>query len=158
MRSHDVVRPEDLGGTIDDSLAPGPSHPEGHPFDEPIHAWDRDAALKRIDGDLPFLREMASMFVELLPSRLDEIREAVVAGEPFRINGPAHTLANWFGNFVALRAVAILRELEDLGRQGNMPGARMAFESLERETTRLSKALEQFARPQETTVDMAHSS
>jgi len=152
------VKADDLREAMDDCLAPGASLPGGPSPEESIDVWDPDAALARVDGDRPFLRQMASLLLEQLPGRIEEIREAIEAAEPSRISAPAHMLKNWFGNFAATRAVEMMRELEDFGHNGNVSGARVAFAAMERETDRLGQALERFTTAHDISIDMPHSS
>ena len=77
---------------------------------------DVAAALARVDGDRGFLGEMAVMFLEESPRLLAQIREAVAAGDAAGLVGPAHTLKNWTGNFVASAAFEAVTTLEAMGR------------------------------------------
>jgi CheY-like chemotaxis protein/HPt (histidine-containing phosphotransfer) domain-containing protein len=125
--------------------------------DQGACVWDQDAALARVDGDRPFLRQMASLLLEQLPPRIESIRQAVEAHELSRIGPPAHTLKNDLGNFVANRAADLVQELETCAHQGDVAGARTAFDALEHEVLRLVPQLEQFATAHDTSTHLAHS-
>jgi CheY-like chemotaxis protein/HPt (histidine-containing phosphotransfer) domain-containing protein len=142
------VNAADLRNAIEECLSARVSPIEPPDNIAPGSAWDLDAALERVDGDLTFLKKMTSTLLAQLPEQIGELRQAIEASEPDAIRAPAHTLKNWFGNFFATRAAEMTRELEDFGHQGDIAGARALLGELELETERLVHTLECFATTQ----------
>jgi CheY-like chemotaxis protein len=138
------IQQDDLRKAIDDCVFLIRETPQGGPPGEASASpFDADAALARVDGDRGFLGEMAEMFLEESPPLLARIRHAVAACDSAALVGPAHSLKNWTGNFVASRAFDALTELEALGRAGALGTSATALATLEREIERLRDAIAQ---------------
>jgi HPt (histidine-containing phosphotransfer) domain-containing protein len=93
-------------------------------------------------GDAELLAELAGMFLDDATSRLEELREAIGAGDAASVERVAHTLKGSSGNMGATRMSAICAELQDVGGSGDLARAAGLFEGLEEEFGRIRPALE----------------
>jgi two-component system sensor histidine kinase/response regulator len=93
-------------------------------------------------GDAELLTELAGMFFDDASSRLEELREAIGAGDAAGVERVAHTLKGSGGNMGATRMAAICAELQDVGASGDLARAPGLFEGLEEEFGRVRPALE----------------
>jgi len=102
---------------------------------------DYHSALKRFGGDTALFRRIISLFDEDAPGLLQAIRDSVAANNAARLHRAAHSLRGLTANFDAQDAVAHVARLEGMGKSGRLEGAEQAITDLEREITRLDKAL-----------------
>jgi two-component system, sensor histidine kinase and response regulator len=103
--------------------------------------FDHAASLKRTGGDEKLLGELAILFAEDCPRRMQEIRKAVVMQDAGVLERAAHTFRGSVGNFCAPAAAAAVGVLETMGREGVLEGASAACEALETELEQLMPAL-----------------
>jgi CheY-like chemotaxis protein len=130
---------EDCMPLIDaNAVAAVSDEPPVCPWDD---AMDVEAALAQVDGDRGFLAEMARMYLDESPVLLARIQAAVAAGDPAALVAPAHSLKNWFGNFAARLAYDTVRDLENLGRAGDLATAATTLAKLQGEIGRLALAM-----------------
>jgi CheY-like chemotaxis protein/HPt (histidine-containing phosphotransfer) domain-containing protein len=116
--------------------------------DEPSEdVLNRAALLARVDGDLELLREIVELFLRDHPGRLAEIRHAIALGDNNALVRTAHALKGSVGNFAAKDAAETARQLEMMGRNGELSGlggqarAEEVYAQLEAEMTRVESAL-----------------
>ncbi len=109
-------------------------------------AFDENALMERVDGDVEFLDETITMLDEDSPALLDEIHAAVESGDAAALVRPAHALNGMLANFCAEPAETAARALETMGREGQLADAPAAADRVRRETERLKKALREFLR------------
>jgi HPt (histidine-containing phosphotransfer) domain-containing protein len=109
-------------------------------------AFDENALMDRVDGDVEFLEETIAMLGEDSPSLLEQIRAAAASGDAAALVKPAHALKGMLANFCAPAAEAAARELEMMGREGQLTDVEAAADIVQRETARLEEALHQFLR------------
>ncbi len=107
---------------------------------------DRAIALERVGGDAALLREIVALFLEEYPVLLGEIRSALDAADPVRLERAAHTLKGSAGNFGAESAVQAALHLETLGRTRNLGPAEEAWQRLRNEMALLHPALAELLR------------
>ncbi len=107
---------------------------------------DREALLRRLDGDQGLMRELAQALLEDCPRQLAAVRSAVEAGDAARLRGAAHKLKGSLTMFGAPAAVPAAR-LEALGQGGDLTGAAGLLAELEAEAGRLTGALAGLAEP-----------
>ncbi len=96
----------------------------------PVPALDRAALLARVDGDEEVLQEIVGLFLEDCPRLMRLIDEAVTRSDAAALAEAAHSLKGAVANFGDGPALASARELEVVGRTGNLAGARAAFATL----------------------------
>ena len=109
-------------------------------------AFDENALMERVDGDVEFLDETVAMLDEDSPALLDEIRAAAESGDAAALVKPAHALKGMLANFCAEPAEAAARALETMGREERLAGVDSAVDCVRSETERLRKALHEFIR------------
>ena len=107
-------------------------------------AFDEDALMDRVDGDLEFLEQTVAMLDEDSPALLEEIRAAVLSRDAAALVKPAHALKGMLANFCAEPAEAAARELEMMGREERLVDVAMPADRVQRETERLQAALHEF--------------
>jgi two-component system, sensor histidine kinase and response regulator len=124
------VRPADLDAMVD-RLFPLRREP-----------FDREDALRRLDGEDTLLRELLSVFAEDYPTTLGEIRSAVRRGDRSAMVFAAHKLAGTLGSISAGPAQDAARRVEAAGKQ-NPEGAGEALQRLEASIDELMSVLKE---------------
>lgn len=102
---------------------------------------DREDLLARVDGDLALLTELAELFFENLPERLEETRAAIEAGDCERLARCAHALKGSTSNLSAPLALEAARELERLALDEARAELESAYATLELELAELRPQL-----------------
>jgi CheY-like chemotaxis protein len=110
----------------------------------PPPVFDEAAALARVDGDVGFLRELASLLVEDAPQVLAQIGEAIAAEDAARVERTSHRLKGGLIPFCSPDAFEAAQALEDLGHSGKLGPAKQKFHDLERHLDRLLKNITEF--------------
>jgi HPt (histidine-containing phosphotransfer) domain-containing protein len=110
---------------------------------------DHAAALRRAEGDVELLADMARIFLSDCPRLIANIRAAVATGTPKQIQDAAHELKGCLGSFAAHRGFAAAEKLEMLGRSGPLSEARAAAALVEAELARLTDAMQRLIAPAE---------
>jgi signal transduction histidine kinase/CheY-like chemotaxis protein len=104
-------------------------------------AFDRTAALRRADGDLEFLCELAVMLQEDAPRQVAEIRDAVEGHDATKLKCTAHRLKGSLIPFVAPSATKAAQRLETMGQTHELSNAADEYHVLNTEIQRLLTAL-----------------
>ncbi len=102
---------------------------------------DCDALLAHVDGDTSLLAELVKIFEDELPRLLAALRQAAAEGDARALERAAHTLKGTLSSLAAPAATAAARQLELVGRAGDLARAREACAALEREIARLKPLL-----------------
>jgi CheY-like chemotaxis protein/HPt (histidine-containing phosphotransfer) domain-containing protein len=97
---------------------------------------------RRIGDDEELLRELIALFQEDGPRMLEQVREAVEAGDAAAVERAAHLLKGSACNFAADEVVRAARRMEDLGRAGDLSEAADALRSLDESLRSLLGALD----------------
>jgi len=98
-------------------------------------------ALSRVDHDLDIFYTIVDLFVELGPKDFLAVKAAVESGNPDAVAHTAHRLKGAVMQFCAPAAIEAAKQLEGLGRAGDLTGAGEICARLETELTRLVDAL-----------------
>jgi PAS domain S-box-containing protein len=106
--------------------------------------FNKEDALASVDGDKSFLKEIVELFVKECPTMIAPIRQAVNEGNAPAVDRASHKLKGVVGNFGGRNAYDLAWKLEQLGKNGDLTGAKEAFASLEKEMNRLTEALVRF--------------
>lgn len=80
-------------------------------------AWDKMAALARVDNDTAFLAEMVQMFLDSSPKLLAELEAAIASHDASAIARAAHTLRGNAANFNAAPTVEQALLVENKGKK-----------------------------------------
>ncbi|HLI30970.1 MAG TPA: response regulator, partial [Terriglobia bacterium] len=105
-----------------------PAQPGGASFS----VINYEQALAKVEGDKDLLGELASLFLEDIPSQLRAIRAAAEQGDVNALAQLAHTVKGAVANFAAEAAVDAALKLETAARSGNLPLAKPACAEIER--------------------------
>ena len=105
-------------------------------------AFDRKAALARVDGDENLLADLAKLFLEEGPKMLAAIQTAVSEKDAARLERAAHSIKGTVSTFAAQGAFDAALKLERLGRAGELQEVSQALMHLESEMDRLQSALQ----------------
>lgn len=111
----------------------------------PAALIDRSAILDRVGGDADLLREITAIFLMEYPVLIGEIREAVAAQDPKRLERAAHSLKGSVANFGAQAATEASYRLETIGRRGPIEEAPGALSELLMHFQQLQPLLEDLA-------------
>jgi CheY-like chemotaxis protein/HPt (histidine-containing phosphotransfer) domain-containing protein len=84
---------------------------------------DVAVALRGIDGDIELFGELCALFVEEWPARQEELRSALDALDPARLERAAHGLKGVLGALGAGGATAVAAALENFARDGRLDAA-----------------------------------
>ena len=103
--------------------------------------FDREELMERVDNDVELLRHVLQLFFRDYPGLVEEMRQAIAAGEAPKLQEPAHTLKGMLGNLSAHAAVRTTLQLETLGREWKPEQAPKILERLEGELELLTAAL-----------------
>lgn len=109
--------------------------------EDPSAAFTRASLLAKFDENEELVSHLAGLFMENTPRLMDDLREAIAAGDPPALYRTAHALLSSLGAFGADEAHRIARELEELGRSGSVSGAEKLFAALEGEVATIYRAL-----------------
>jgi signal transduction histidine kinase/DNA-binding response OmpR family regulator/HPt (histidine-containing phosphotransfer) domain-containing protein len=126
--------------------APAASDPRSTINDQPVSAEVLDpeilAGLRDIsDGSDEFLGELAQLFLDDSPRRLDAIGDAIRARDGEQLRSAAHALKSSAGNLGAFRLRAAAAALEATGDAGELDAAPGQFSELLNEYDRAERAL-----------------
>jgi two-component system, sensor histidine kinase and response regulator len=104
-------------------------------------AFDRAAALARVDGDPELLADLAKLFCDESPRMLLAIQEAIASKKPEALERAAHSLKGSVATFAAPGAVELALKLERIGRGNGLDDAERVFGLLVVEIARVKEAL-----------------
>ncbi len=108
------------------------------------NAVDLQSLLDRVGGDRVFVKDLVGGFITRCPSMLAEIRDALQRGDLEHLPAAAHHLSGSAAEYGAHEVLAITRELERLGRSGDMGGAQKLLPALEGAVAHMLTVLETF--------------
>jgi PAS domain S-box-containing protein len=133
------IRDEELWQAID-SVLPGGLAGAGEETD-PGPVLDQASALDRVGGNVELLGQLAVVFRDDCGRLVQELRDAVSAGDAARLRGAAHTLKGMAGFFAAPAATEAALALEEMGDRNEVAGADEALAALVRELDRVHEVL-----------------
>ena len=107
-------------------------------------AFDLPEALRRVDGDLDFLRALALMLNEDAPQQIANIGDAVEEQDAGKLKRAAHRLKGSLIPFVATWAIRAAQSLETMGHTEDLSNAADAHHLLDAEVQRLLGTLKTF--------------
>jgi HPt (histidine-containing phosphotransfer) domain-containing protein len=107
---------------------------------------DTAALLEGVGGDIKLFCELVSLFLIEAPKLLERVERAIKQKNAVRLKEAAHALKGSVGNFESGSAFAAVRQLEMMGRDGNLKEASAAFVTAKAQLTRLTRALKKATR------------
>jgi HPt (histidine-containing phosphotransfer) domain-containing protein len=105
---------------------------------------DLDLVLRRLDGDIELLQELATLYITEYPNQLQGLLDAVSAGDREKIHRVAHKIKGTAWSFAAEPATEAARKLEETKDFTDGRDASELAERLSHELSRLRLALEEF--------------
>jgi two-component system, sensor histidine kinase and response regulator len=94
------------------------------------------------DGEPDKLARIVGLFIDDVPIRLDELRQAVERGEAQKLEETAHMLKGGSGYMGAVQMAKICAGIQDLGASGELSRVTELLDELEAEFKRIRPALE----------------
>jgi PAS domain S-box-containing protein len=104
---------------------------------------DLGSALDRAMGDKSFLEMLLGEFIKSLPDQIDSLRSVIASEDAEALTRQAHTLKGASANLSADGISAVARQLENMGRAGDMSEGDQKLGELEAEINRLAKYVSQ---------------
>src|ERR1700681_4828791 len=98
--------------------------------------------LNRVGNDHELVSELFFIFKSVFPFHLQRLSDAVANELPKQIEAESHTLKGMLLNLSAARAAALAADLENLGREGKIPGMREALTEFQNEAQTLLLQME----------------
>jgi len=127
------IRKEELFDTISEKLSL-----------KEIPVFNLDEALRLVDGDREFLKEIAEIFIRQSSEALQRLRDAIDRGSHEDLARAAHKLKTELASFGAEPARQRAYRLEIMGHNKEMSGALEEYETLKEDISRLTEALREF--------------
>jgi HPt (histidine-containing phosphotransfer) domain-containing protein len=109
---------------------------------EPIDRTALSALMDSIGGDAEFLRELVETFFQDAPAQFAVLQESLAGGSAESFRRAAHSLKSNAASFGATALAAQSKQLEDLGKTGDLTGAAGLLAEAETEYARVKAALE----------------
>ncbi len=94
-------------------------------------ALDFDSVLGYFGGDLELFQETFELFIEHCPNQIEAIRAAISAGNPEDLERAAHRFGGSVSNFSVSNITALGSDLEQMGREKRMDGAKQVLSEVE---------------------------
>ncbi|MFQ5964695.1 MAG: Hpt domain-containing protein [Candidatus Scalinduaceae bacterium] len=109
--------------------------------------FDKDEALKIIEDDEEFLKELAEMFINDSPELMSNIKEAVSSRNLKALEKSAHKLKGAVAYFGKKPVFKTALKLEMMSEQSRLDDVEEIYGILVREVERLVNALREFIKP-----------
>jgi HPt (histidine-containing phosphotransfer) domain-containing protein len=125
--------------TVPAPALPSASSSAGTPA--PVKPFSQSTALIFVDGSMELLREVADAALTETPGLTARLSTAVRAADARETKEAAHSLKGMLQCLGALPAAACARDLEQMGRSGDIARAPAVLVALEREIEKFLGAL-----------------
>ncbi len=106
--------------------------------------FDKDVALKMLEGEEGFLKELAEIFINDASEHMSEIEEAVNCRNSEALVESAHKLKGATANFGNNVTTDTAFKLEAIGRENNLDGVEGVYCALVKDIESLVNALKEF--------------
>lgn len=106
-----------------------------------MEIFDRQALLKRVEGDEELLEELVHFFLDHTPRQLDKLRQALKAGDASALGEQAHAIKGAAASLSAEAVRLAAGSLEFSGKNQNLEEAPALLEALIKEFARLQEVL-----------------
>jgi HPt (histidine-containing phosphotransfer) domain-containing protein len=114
-------------------------------MEQPVKAFDADAALERLGGDSELLAELVEAFLQHAPVIADQIRDAAAREDTKALEAAAHSLKGMAANLDAVPATIAAERLELLGHDSDLSGVPEGVADLHSRMEELYQALTAFS-------------
>jgi len=108
---------------------------------QPAALIDKAELMENLGDDHELLAQLAATFHATTPKLMNDLRAALSAGQHEAVKQWSHKMAGKFGVFYAHSAVTAARDLETIGKSGNLAAAPAAMATLEAQLAAVSAAL-----------------
>jgi len=98
--------------------------------------------LDSLGGDVDFLNELLEAYLASTPGLFANMQQAIATGDAPALQRAAHSLKAGSASFGALAFAARCKELEDMGKAGELAGAEFKVAALEAEYAGVVAALQ----------------
>jgi HPt (histidine-containing phosphotransfer) domain-containing protein len=88
-------------------------------------------------GEPDVLNEVLQLFLDDVPARIERLRAAWQGGDAVAVQRAAHSLKGSAGNIGATDLLGVCRQLDELGRAGDLSGAAALVAALDSEFGRV---------------------
>ena len=106
---------------------------------------DWSAALENVMGDRDLLKTVIDAVLAECPAMLQQLDQAVAAGDAATVRRAAHTIKGSLRTFEATRAADLAESIEEAGRNGNLEGVSGLVPELKQELTAVLQELAAFS-------------
>ncbi|MFQ5399848.1 MAG: Hpt domain-containing protein [Anaerolineae bacterium] len=89
--------------------------------------------------------ELAPMFLEDAPMLMEDLRRAIASQDATAVQQSAHTLKGSSGSMGIMKLSSLLKDMEAIGRHGNLEAAGHKMEQIEAEYEQVRRVLQQYA-------------
>lgn len=103
--------------------------------------WDKAKALALTGGDIDFLGEITSLFLQRLPLMVSDLTAAIAERDPEAVQMAAHTLKSSAANFSASATVTAAGAIELMSRQRDLSNLDDSWINLREKITQLESEL-----------------
>ncbi|QDU46163.1 Signal transduction histidine-protein kinase BarA [Symmachiella dynata] len=110
----------------------------------PDDVVDYAGTMRRLNGDKNLFLEFIGYFQEDSPKLLEDLGKAIDAADPSAVQHAAHSLKGIAANFGAENCLSTANELEQLGKAGDLTGAKALQTQLEQHVAQLDLALAKY--------------
>jgi len=117
--------------------------------------FDAAELRQRLSGDDALMSEVIHVFLEDLPNRLADIKEAVTSRDPGKVRAAAHVLRGASANLSADRLFEAASILERVGAESRMDAASAASRQVQVEASHVMDVLRRQIETQEETLQCA---
>jgi signal transduction histidine kinase/CheY-like chemotaxis protein len=124
-----------------------PAAPPRESGESPVGASGSSSLLARVGGDAKLLRGIARTFLKDYPAKLRKIKRAIARKDGSGLASATHALKGAVAIFGAEEAVEDARDLEQMGRQGDLAMAMGIYRKLHKAIARLDTKLREYASP-----------
>ena len=100
-----------------------------------------DKALEQIGGDESLLQDVFAVYLEDLPRKVTELRDAIDRGNPTDTHRAAHSLKGASASIAAEIVFNISKDIEMRAKENDLDTVRVKFTELEHELGRLEEAI-----------------
>ncbi len=102
-----------------------------------------DAILDSVGGDVTFLAELMDEFLADSPEQISDMHQAFSAGDAESFRRAAHSLKSNSASFGAIELAEKCKELENIGKSGNLDAAGNILTDVESMYANVKSALEE---------------